>query len=185
MENILYVNACVRSGSRTKRLAEYFLGRIKGNVKKVDLQKEKIKPLTENDLKLRDNYLKNQTDEFFSYAKDFSNADIIVISAPFWDLGIPATLKVYLENVTISGITFCYENNSPKGLCKAKRLIFITTAGGYISEDFGYKYIKTLAETFYGIKNTVCFKAEGLDIVGNNVEEILNETEKEIDKFTI
>lgn len=185
MENILYINACVREKSRTKQLAEHFLSRMTGNVKKIDLQMEGLKPLSEKDLNLRDNYFKNQNDAFFSYAKDFSNADTIVISAPFWDLGIPAILKVYLENVTVSGITFCYENNQPKGLCKAKKLIYITTVGGYISEDFGYSYVKTLAETFYGIKNTVCFKAEGLDIIGNNVEEILNKTKKEMDRYTI
>lgn len=44
----------------------------------------------------------------FKYAHEFANADLIVIAAPFWDLSIPALLKVYIENIAVDGITFEY-----------------------------------------------------------------------------
>ena len=54
----------------------------------------------------------------------------------------------------------------------------MTTAGGYIlSDDFGFGYVKALANTFYGIEDVRQIKAEGLDIVGADVEEILKSVE--------
>ena len=35
----------------------------------------------------------------------------------------------------------------------------------------------------FGIKDTVCFNAEGLDIWGNNVIEIVDKSLKEIEKY--
>lgn len=40
--------------------------------------------------------------------------------------------------------------------------------------------MKTLAETFYGIPETVCYKAENLDVDGADVEMILKRVEEEI-----
>ena len=119
-----------------------------------------------------------------SYARQFAEADAIVIAAPYWDLAFPALLKIYLEAVTVSGVTFCYsEDGTPKSLCKAKKLIYVTTAGGPIFADFGYSYVRTMAEGFFGIEETVCFKAENLDVIGMDTEKILRETEREIDEY--
>ena len=89
-----------------------------------------------------------------------------MIAAPYWDLMFPAVFKTYLENVSVSGITFDYSSDGiPTGLCKASNLYYVTTAGGYIGENnFGFTYIKALAEKLFGIPNTKCFSAEGLDI---------------------
>ena len=57
----------------------------------------------------------------------------------------------------------------------------MTTAGGPIINNMGYDYVKALANTFYGIKNTMCFKAEGLDIWGADVEGIMAEAMKTVD----
>ena len=68
-------------------------------------------------------------------------------------------------------------------LCKAKKLIYITTAGGpIISDEFGFGYIKSLAENFYGIKDFAYIKAEGLDIYGANIQEILKKAKEDIDQ---
>ena len=45
MENILFVNACVRPESRTMQLAEYILDRLCGQVAEVNLEQEQIQPL--------------------------------------------------------------------------------------------------------------------------------------------
>ena len=44
--NILFVNACVRSESRTYRLAQKVLQKLGGQVTEVNLEKENIQPLT-------------------------------------------------------------------------------------------------------------------------------------------
>ncbi len=114
--------------------------------------------------------------------RQFAAADTIVIAAPFWDLSFPAMLKQYFEQISAIGITFKYsEEGYPVGLCKAKKLYYVTTAGGmFFPEEYGFGYIRALAENFYGIKECIMFKAIGLDIDGADEEQILLECEKQI-----
>ena len=118
----------------------------------------------------------------FEYARQFSEADEIVIAAPFWDLSFPAVLKAYLEKINVSGITFRYTSEGmPEGLCKAKKLYYVTAAGGnFFPESFGFGYIKALAQNFYGISDVELIKAAGLDIEGADVESILLDCENDI-----
>ena len=185
--NILYINACVRKDSRTNELAQYTLKKLQGDIKEINLNTEKIPPLYQEQLNLRDDLIKNKNFDhpIFEYAKQFASSDIIVISAPYWDLSFPAVLKTYIENINVNNITFSYsEKGYPISLCKAKKLIYITTAGGpIISDDFGFGYIKSLANNFYGIKDITYIKAECLDIYGANIQEILENAKKDIDKI--
>ena len=177
MGPILFVNACVRPQSRTLRLARRVLEKLGGTVEEVDLGREPVRPLDLEALQERDALLARE--EYgapaFRYARQFAAADAIVIAAPYWDLSFPAALKVYLENVMITGVTFGYSPEGiPFGLCKARRLIYVTTAGGPIAgSDHGFGYVRSLAESFFGIPDVRRFSAEGLDIVGADVEQLL------------
>lgn len=176
---ILFINCCVRSDSRTKRLADAFLGLLEGDIEELRLE-DVLFPLTdEKYLAKRDSLIAEERfdDPLFSLARQFAAADRIVIAAPYWDLSFPATLKQYIEHINVLGVTFLYTpQGTPKGLCKADDLYYITTAGGaFCPEEFGYGYIKTLAESFYGIKNTRMISAVGLDIYGNDPEKIIEE----------
>ena len=181
---ILFINTCVRKDSRTKRLANYLLSKLDDEIKEVNLEKEQILPLTNEMLEFRTKLIesKNFDNPMFDYAKDFAKADVIVISAPFWDLSFPASLKCYIEAVNILGLTFGYSSEGiPYGLCNAKKLYYITTSGGKIfNNEFGFGYIKSLCENFYGIKDIVFIKAEELDIIGSDIEEILKKAEDTI-----
>lgn len=53
-------------------------------------------------------------------------------------------------------------------------------SGNNVSDDFGYEYVKGLAQNYYGIEAVSIIKAEGLYIIGAYVEDILKSTEKEI-----
>lgn len=165
---ILFINACVREESRTLCLAQAFLSRLQGDIQELDLQTLGLFPLTRETLALRETLAKEKAWEhpMFNLAREFAQADHIVIAAPYWDLGFPALLKLYLEDVTVAGITFSYAEGVPVGLCRAKKLTYFTTAGGKIFQDFGYSYVKTLAETFYGIDETECYFAENTDVLG-------------------
>ena len=69
-----------------------------------------------------------------------------------------------------------------KGLCRAGKLYYVTTAGGkYVPEEFGYGYIKALAQNFYGIKDTELFMATGLDIMGADTDAIMQEAIRRIE----
>ena len=184
MDNILYINACCRENSRTDELAKHLLSRLKGNIQEVKLYEEDLKPLDSKLLGERDRLLNDgkTDDEMFSLANQFASADVIVISAPYWDLMFPSVLKVYLENICVCGVTFRYsEKGVPLSLCKADKLYYVTTSGGFIGENnFGFDYVKAIATGFFGIGDVKFFSAEGLDIFGADVNLIMQKAKEEI-----
>lgn len=184
---ILFINACVRTSSRTKRLAEHIITSLDDKaVKEVRLWEMNLPKADEDFINYRTSlYAKNDySDPIFDPAKDFAAADTIVIAAPYWDLSFPAMLKQYLEQICVLGITFFYNDQDiPEGLCKARKLYYVTTAGGPVYNDaYGYGYVKELAKTFFGIPETVYVKAENLDIVGNDPEAILTDAIQKFDE---
>lgn len=185
MEKILFINACIRPDSRTYELAKHLLGFYSGDITELKLFEEKIQPLDKKGLEARENR-KNNTDDNcpeLKYAKQFKDADIIVVAAPFWDLSFPSVVKTYFEAVTVSGITFEYSQKGiPVGLCKAKKLFYVTTSGGFMGEcTYGFGYIKALANGFYGIDDVRMLSAEGLDIFGADTEKIIYDAKKKIE----
>lgn len=184
-KKILFINACVRKESRTKRLADLLLARLDGEVEEVRLEEIPFGVSDERFITERDRLLAaGETGHpMFRLARSFAEADLIVVAAPFWDLSFPASLKQYFEQVNAIGITFRYtESGEPQGLCRARKLYYVMTAGGPVYSDaYGYGYVKALAQVFYGIPETELICAEGLDLDGADAEAILRETaEKEI-----
>ena len=194
---ILLVNACVRRDSRTKILAERLLAKLKEDtesnpendiknnaenvIEELRLEDMAFPAADEAFLQKRDALLAagKFEDPLFAPARQFASADTIVIAAPYWDLSFPAALKQYIEQVNVVGITFEYTPEGfPRGLCRAKKLYYVMTAGGtYVPEEFGYGYVKALAQNFYGIQDVELIKAVGLDIIGADVNKIIGEAE--------
>lgn len=187
--SVLFVNACVRPESRTKMLAEYIISKFEGEVEEINLEQEKIVPLDLEMLNRRSALAQtgNFEDLMFEPAKKFAAADTIVIAVPYWDLSFPASFKAFIESINIVGLTFAYnEQGIPYSMCKAKRLIYVTTAGGpIVSDAFGYGYIEALSKMFYGIEQLSYIKAENLDVIGVNVEEVLDAAKREVDQLVL
>ena len=219
MSQVLYINACVRPASRTAALAEYVLEKLgagaSGNgannaergvsLQQLRLEKEQPFPLSRRRLAFRDESLAkgDTSNNIFRYAKQFATADTIVIAAPYWDLLFPASLRMYLENVCVIGVTFRYdERGIPQTLCRAKKLIYVSTAGGTVgtgitsgdnaatasatepcdTRHLGFVYVKTLMQSFFHIDDCQLFCAENLDVAGADVEAILAQTRAHIDR---
>lgn len=184
----LIIDACVSDKSRTRRLARYLRQKLDGDVSTIRLNGQKPYSLDAALLEKRDAAIaKNDfSDDMFGFAKQFAEADNIIIAAPYWDLSFPAVLKQYIEAINVCGLTFRYsETGMPISMSRAKRLIYITTAGGYIvSDEFGFGYIKSIMEMFYGVKRFDYIKAEGLDIFGADIDAILKKAEEDIDKMS-
>ncbi|MCQ2456913.1 MAG: NAD(P)H-dependent oxidoreductase [Clostridia bacterium] len=179
----LYINSCVRSTSRTDRIARALLDKLGGEYVEVKLEETDLRPLTEESLARRDALIAEGTysDAMFDYSKQFASADTIVISAPFWDLSFPSKLKVYFENVYVTGIVTKFSSDGrPVGLCKAKKLYYVTTSGGPYVADFSYGYVKSVAENFFGVGECELIYAENLDIIGADAEAIVDETIKKL-----
>ncbi len=176
-KTILFVNACVRKESRTMRLAEKLLLKLDEPFEEVRLAEISFPTVNEDFLRRRDRLIADGdfSNLMFDLARQFSEAEKVVIAAPYWDLSFPASLKQYFEQINVVGITFRYtEEGVPVGLCRAKDLYYVTTAGGcYVPEEFGFGYIQALAQNFYGIRNVRLIKTVGLDIDGADVETAL------------
>ncbi len=174
----LFINACVRNESRTKELTAELLRQIGNETEELKLEEVVFPKTDEAFLKKRDMLIAEGRfdDDTFSLARQFAAADKIVIAAPYWDLSFPAVLKQYIEHINVVGITFRYTPEGiPEGMCKADKLYYVMTAGGnFVPEEFGFGYIKALAQNFYGIKDVCLIKATGLDIYGADAGKIMN-----------
>ena len=186
-EKVLFINACVRGDSRTLRIARALLTRIGGDVQELKLEDVDFPVTNAAFLARRDALIAEEKFDVagFDMARQFAEADTIVIAAPYWDLSFPASLKQYIEHINVLGVTFEYTPEGyPKGLCKAGRLYYVMTAGGsFVPEEYGYGYVKTLAQNFYGIQDVSLIKAVGLDVVGADVEAIVGEAIAEVEKM--
>ena len=188
-KQILYVNACVRKESRTKRLADKLLAKLGEPYEELCLEKIAFPIVNEEYLNKRDQLISagDFQSPAFDLARQFSEAKTIVIAAPYWDLSFPSMLKQYLEQINVVGITFKYsEEGVPVALCKANRLFYVTTAGGlYVPEDYGFGYVKALAQNFYGIQDVRKIEAVGFDIYGANVNSIMKDAEDTLSEMTL
>lgn len=178
MGEVLLVDCCVRGElSRTARLARAFvsaLDRTRFTVTTVDPEREGLRPLTAETLRARDGLLARGAlnDPSLRFARQFARADEVVVAAPFWDLSFPAILKVYIENVSVSGITFETLEDGLRGMCRGRHLIFLTTRGGtyggtpWEGLEQGSRTMRALS-AFFGFGEYVCVAAEGLDMTGD------------------
>ena len=191
MKEVLFVDCCIRrEDSRTKKLADYFLeglAKKEGyHVKKLCLMDESISYFTDGFFAQREALLaaKQLDHPRFRYAKEFAQADKIVIAAPFWDLSFPALLKVYIENLCVEGITFAAGETGCFGICKADHMVYLTSRGGLYENnpmEMGSRYMEAMSH-FFGIQSYDCVAAEGLDAGIRPVEDILQDAKKEIDE---
>lgn len=184
---LLFIDACARKESKTRKAAERLINNIGGETEILELYKTDIKPVNEELLSKRTELISQKAfgDELFFYARRFAAADIIIIAAPYWDMSFPAILKVYIENIMISGLVFRYdENGIPQGLCNAKKLFYVSTAGGPAPVNHGYEYIKRLCRDMLSIDETRLFQAENMDIPDTDVNSVIEKLNNEIDLYT-
>lgn len=166
MKKLIYIDACMRAGSRTRRISRPIMTELRKRyaVETVDL--------TRNEYPVVDNYTledRNQgivPSEHSSLAKRIAAADRIVISAPFWDMSFPSALKVFFENMSLFGITFDTNDKECYGLCKAEKVMYITTRGMNIATgdplEQATPYIKALSH-LWGLGELTVISAQNLD----------------------
>lgn len=193
MSELLFINSCVRGDrSRTLGLARHFLSEYQKNhpearVVERDLTRERLEPQYPEVLAERDAlWSAGRLEEpMFGPARQFAAADRIVIAAPFWDLSYPAILKIYLERISVSNLTFGYDDAGNNiGLCRAEKLLFITTRGGNFSlpdtawMESGARHLQALC-AMYGISEFHLLCAEGLDDIRNDAGALLARAREE------
>ena len=184
---VLFVNACMRGEqSRTLELCrEYLEG--KENVVEVNLAEMGLKPFDAGMVAYRAQLQKAGVfdDPIFDLSQQFAKADEIVIGAPYWDLSFPAALKVYIEHVSVCDIAFHYtEDAQCEGHLQGRRASPTSPpCGGFVEgANFGYEYLCGIAKMF-GIPEARFVAAEGLDIVGIDVDAQMDKARAQMAKL--
>ena len=170
---LLIIDSTIRPKeiSRTAQLLDIFLQRYLDlhpncETETITLRDLALKPLLNEDITTRDALLNKHeySHPMFSLARQFADADRIVLAAPFWDLSFPSILKLYIEHISVGGVTFGYGEHGQEGYCHADKLTFLQTSGGLVGqENPAHKYIERNCQAF-GIGKMDYFCAEGLDV---------------------
>jgi FMN-dependent NADH-azoreductase len=187
MSKVLYIKANTKPDdvSRTFQISNKFIEAYQkkhpeDEIITLDLYKEGIKLLTAQDV---NDVFSPKTEEsrkhpILKYAYQFAEADKYVIAEPMWNLSIPAILKAYIDYICVTGITFKYTETGPVGLCTGKKAVHITSRGGVYSQgqgadyEMGDRYLRTILG-FLGILDYTTISADGLDIIGNDVNALV------------
>ncbi|MDL2237088.1 NAD(P)H-dependent oxidoreductase [Christensenellaceae bacterium OttesenSCG-928-K19] len=186
---VLFINACLRAKqSRTKSLCDSFLEEYarlhpEEAIETVDLCTDHYNCLTSKAVEERDALVlaQNLTHPTLAPALRFAKADKLVIGAPYWDVSFPAALKCYIENICVNGVTFLYTPLGPKGLCNAKKMLYISTTGGPVpGKNAGFAYMEELCNTLLGINDCAYFAAGMLDVEGQDVSALLEQARTEL-----
>ena len=183
MGKIFYVDACLRTGSNTKKIADAIIAKLS---ERYDIETVRLSeyafPVVDNDI-LNDRANGIVPDEYVAMAKKLANADRIVIAAPFWDMSFPGALKVFLENMSLFNVTFGSNEKECYGLCKAEKVLYITTRGMDISTgddlEQATPYLKAIGK-LWGLGELHVISAQNMDYSTEEqkVEKVKNTIEE-------
>ena len=106
-------------------------------------------------------------------------ADVIVMTAPMYNFGIPSSLKAWIDRIARAGRTFSYSENGPVGLLKNKQVIIISSRGGRYAGtpmDTQTDYLRDVMK-FVGLDDVTFIYAEGLAMssVDDSLENAMQE----------
>tara|TARA_B100000003_G_scaffold22299_1_gene17870 strand:+ start:19 stop:600 length:582 start_codon:yes stop_codon:yes gene_type:complete len=179
-----------KEGSTSRALAKKLLNKIKKPEDEViyrDLNDEMVfvSGLTESgmniDLKDQNENHKKMFELSNQLVKELKESDIIIISAPIYNYGPPATLKAWSDLAARVGETFKFKPNGRReGLLKNKKAYLVITSGGTklnSKEDFLTPWLKFILN-FFGIEKVEIISADQMAL---NYEKSIKDAEKQID----
>ncbi len=175
MEHLVYIDCCMKQDSRTRRIADPIIDELskKYEIEHIRLE-ESTYPAVDSRI-LKDRASGHVPDEYADTARKIAAADRIVIAAPFWDMSFPGILKLFIENMSLFGITFDSNDKECYGLCKCKKLLYITTRGMNIRTgdplEQATPYLKAIS-FLWGLGEVITVSAENMDY--STPEEIEN-----------
>ena len=182
-----------KEGSSSRALAKKLLDKIKKPEDEViyrDLDDEMVfvSGLTESDMKIdkkdQTEHHKKMFELSDTLVKELKESDTIIISAPIYNYGPPATLKAWSDLAARVGETFRFKPNGRReGLLKNKKAYLVITSGGTklnSKEDFLTPWLKFILN-FFGIENVQIISADQMAL---DYEKSIKEAEAQIDKIT-
>ena len=182
-----------KDGSTSRALAKKLLNKIKKSEDEViyrDLNDEMVfvSGLTESGMNIDEKDQNENHKKMFKLSdqlvKELKESDIIIISAPIYNYGPPATLKAWSDLAARVGETFRFKPNGRReGLLKNKKAYLVITSGGTklnSSEDFLTPWLKFILN-FFGIEkiDIICADQMALDY-----DKSIKDAEKQIENIS-
>ena len=182
-----------KEGSTSRALAKKVLEKIKKPGDKIiyrDLNDEMVfvTGLTESGMNIDQKDQNENHKKMFKLSdqlvKELKESDIIIISAPIYNYGPPATLKAWSDLAARVGETFRFKPNGRReGLLKNKKAYLVITSGGTklnSSEDFLTPWLKFILN-FFGIEkiDIICADQMALDY-----DKSIKDAEKQIENIS-
>ena len=181
-----------KKGSASRDLAKKLLNKIKKSEDKVvyrDLDDEMlfVAGLTESGMSMPENEKTEHHKKMFELSdklvKELKDSDIIIISAPIYNFGPPATLKAWSDLTARVKSTFKYSLDGKQiGLLENKKVYLIITSGGTrvgSKDDYLTPWLKHVLN-FFGITNIQIISADQMSI---DYEGSVKKAEEEINKI--
>jgi len=183
-----------KEGSTSRSLARKLLNKIKKPQDEViyrDLNDEMVfvTGLTESGMNIDQKDQNENHKKMFELSdqlvKELKESDVIIISAPIYNYGPPATLKAWSDLAARVGETFRFKQNGRReGLLKNKKAFLVITSGGTklnSNEDFLTPWLKFILN-FFGIDEVevICADQMALDY-----EKSIRDAEAQIDKVSL
>ena len=182
-----------KEGSTSRALAKKLLDKIKKPDDEVvyrDLNDEMVfvSGLTESGMNIDEKDQNENHKKMFKLSdqlvKELKESDIIIISAPIYNYGPPATLKAWSDLAARVGETFRFKSNGRReGLLKNKHAYLVITSGGTklnSSEDFLTPWLKFILN-FFGIEKIDIIYADQMSL---DYEKSIKEAEKQIENIS-
>ena len=182
-----------KEGSTSRALAKKLLNKIKKPDDQViyrDLDDEMVfvSGLTESGMKIdkkdQTEHHKKMFELSDTLVRELKDSDIIIISAPIYNYGPPATLKAWSDLAARVNETFRFKANGRReGLLKNKQAYLVITSGGTklnSSEDFLTPWLKFILN-FFGIENVQTVSADQMAL---DYEKSIKDAEDQINKIS-
>ncbi|MGM9767237.1 MAG: NAD(P)H-dependent oxidoreductase [Candidatus Cryptobacteroides sp.] len=180
MEKLIIIDSCMREESRTRVILDAAKEVLSAryHIETIDVNALGLPSVTPEVLKERTTG--RVREDTVDIAREIASADRIVVAAPFWDMSFPAVLKAFFENMSLYNVTFTDDGTTCTGLCKCRKVLYITTRGMDIPtgeyRDQGTSYLKALS-SLWGLGEVVTVAAWNLDYMpAEKVAEKVRET---------
>ena len=120
----------------------------------------------------------------------WKNSEAVFIYMPLHNFNVVSKFKDYIDNIVIVNETFKCEEESLIGLDDSdKQITFVITSGGevdkhiqYVNLDFAVQYVRGIFSVL-GIDKIKVLRVEGLDLVFNNKEKIVEKAIEDLKEW--
>lgn len=119
----------------------------------------------------------------------WKNSDCVFIYMPLHNFNVVSKFKDFIDNIVIVNETFKCEIETMVGLDNTnKQVTFVITSGGefdshiqYVNLDFAVQYVRGVFSVI-GINKVKIIRSQGLDLVHNDRQAIVENTKEELIK---